>query len=98
MKLRSRPAHVLLETLRDRASQHDTEPLVELRPRLFWQVIALPSPGECMGKRPDEDGERECVREAVSPRLQICVAQPGEPRVARRQFVELLEEAEGDDE
>src|SRR5439155_945152 len=33
-----------------------------------------------------------------SPRLQIYVAQPREPRVARRQFVELLEEAEGNDE
>src|SRR5438270_2926545 len=89
---------LLSETLCNRPSQHDTEPLVELRPRSFWQIIALSSPGKCVGKPPGDHGERECVRKAASPRLQICVAQPREPRVARRQLVELLEEAEGDDE
>ena len=38
------------------------------------------------------------VLETAAPRLQIRVAQPREPRVGRRQLVDLLEEAERHDE
>src|SRR2546423_15051216 len=51
-----------------------------------------------MRKRADADRERERALEPAAPRLQIGIAQPREPRVARRQLVDLLEEPERDDE
>ena len=58
----------------------------------------MPAPGERVRERADADRKREGVGETRAPRLQIRVAEPGEPRVRGRQLVRLLEETEGDDE
>jgi hypothetical protein len=67
-------------------------------PCLLWQVVPLPRPCERVRERADADRERKGAGETATPRLQVGVAQPPEPRVGRRQLVDLLEEAEGDDE
>jgi PAS domain S-box-containing protein len=63
--LRDSDERFRLENLRDRASQHDTAPLRNSGTPV-WQVIALPSQASVRA-RPSDDGERECVREAVAP-------------------------------
>src|SRR5919198_2495560 len=86
------------DRLSDCPPQHDLERPVELGPCLFRQVVPLPRPCQHVRERAHADREREGALEAVTPGLQIRVAQPREPRVGRRQLVELFEEAERDDE
>jgi hypothetical protein len=51
-----------------------------------------------MREAADAERQRESVGESASPRLQIRVAQPREPRIVRGQRVDLFEEPERDDE
>src|SRR5262249_36197920 len=73
-------------------------PPVELWVRVLRQRVPLPRPCERMRERADADRESERVGETATPRLQIRVAQPREPRIARRQVVDLLQEPERDTE
>src|SRR5712692_8844809 len=91
------PRGALFERLSNCAPQHDRKPLVELGACPLRQRIPLPCPGERVRERADADREREGAGETATPRLEIRVAQPCEPRVGWRQLVDLLEEPERDD-
>src|SRR5919197_2971121 len=92
------PELVVTEDLSEGAAQDDREPPVELRTFLLGEMVALTHPGDHMREAADADRELEDLGESLPPRLQVGVAQPREPRVARRELRELLEEAEGHDQ
>ena len=82
----------LLERLRARAPQYDRKPSVELGACLFRQVVALPGPCDRVREGADADRERERRDKTAAPGFQIRVPQSREPRVARRQLGELLQD------
>src|SRR4029079_9802023 len=93
-----RPRPGLVERLGDGTSQDDCKRLVELRPCRLEQMVPLTRPGERVRDRPVTDRERERRGVPATPWLEIRVAQAREPRVARHQSRDLLEEPERDDE
>ena len=70
---------------------------VEIRARLR-QRLSLPSPCDSVGERADANRQLERPDETATPRLEIRVAQAREPRVGRRQLIDLLKETERYDE
>src|SRR5689334_19365837 len=87
-----------LDGLCEGASKHFREVHVEPRSLFLRQVVTLPRPGRTVRESPDTKSERERLAEATAPRLQVDLAQPLEPAMGRWQPVDLLEEAERDDE
>ena len=81
----------LFERLSDCAPQHSLELPVELGACLLRQRVPLPRPRERVRERTDAYREQGRASETATPRLEIRVAQPREPRVGRRQLVDLLE-------
>ena len=82
----------------ERAPQDIGEVLVERLPCHAGQVVALPEPGAGVRRLADPLGESEGPGEPFAPRLEVRVAKPGEPRVARRDAEPPLERAERDDQ
>src|SRR5437867_8665514 len=72
--------------------QHDWKAFIEFVSCMLGKVVALTRPCERMREGADAHGQRERVGEAPAPRLQVGVAQPAEPRVARPQPGDLLQE------
>src|ERR687887_2262122 len=92
------PELVVTEDLSEGAAQDDREPPVELRTFLLGEMVALTHPGDHMRDGPHPDRQLEGLGETVTPRFQVCITQPGEPRVTRPQLIEFLEEAERHDQ
>ena len=58
----------------------------------------MPLPRDHLSGHSDPHRELERLAPSATPGLEVGVAQPGEPRVVRREAVRVLEEPEGDDE
>src|SRR5436190_8931631 len=84
--------------LSDGATQHDGEPPVELGACVLREVVPLTYPGERVGEGADTNREIEGAGQTLPPGLQIRVPQSHEPRIARRQLGELLEEPDRHDQ
>ena len=67
----------------DRPPQYDRESSVEMGACLLRKRVTLAGPGEGVREAADAQREREGAGETATPRLEVRIPQPREPRTGR---------------